>query len=137
MPVSELGERIAALSASFEAEKEYQHERWHKLDNDLTPVVNLPEKLTREIGRLQGIFDGKISTVTREIERSITAAVEKAIEPLNVEVIDLKTRVSALETAQVADKTAKGVLVWFLQSPLIGWLFAVGVILWTKLGAKP
>jgi hypothetical protein len=28
---SDLGERVASLAASFDALKNYEHERWHKL----------------------------------------------------------------------------------------------------------
>lgn len=86
------GERIAALAASFEAEKNYQHERWHKLDNDLTPVVNLPEKLTRDIGKLQGLFEGRINAVSQEVARATEAAIEKALRPVTADIRKITDR---------------------------------------------
>lgn len=114
--MAELGERMAALAASFEAEKDYQHQRWHKLDNDLTPVVNLPEKLTREIGRLQGIFDGKLSTVSRELERSMEIAIEKALKPVTDDIADIKRRVTLLETSRNQMTGVRMLGVWVVQT---------------------
>lgn len=105
--MSELGERMAALAASFEAEKEYQHERWHKLDNDLTPVIQLPEKLTRDIARMQGLMEGRME-----------AAIEKAMKPVVDEISSLKTRVGALETSKTQISTARMIAVWVIQTVL-------------------
>lgn len=114
--MSNVGERLAALSASFEAEKQYQHDRWHKLANDLQPLVNLPVQMARDIGKIQGTFDGRISTVTKEIERSITAAVERAIEPLSDEVTKLRSEVDTLKAGQQQLGGARMFGVWLVQT---------------------
>lgn len=116
--MAELGERIAALAASFDAEKQYQHDRWHKLDNDLTPLVNLPERLTREIGKLQGIFEGRLTSVSREFERSMEAAITKALTPIVNDVAELKSRVETLETNRNQLSGAKMFGVWLVQTIL-------------------
>ena len=121
------GERIAGLSAQFDAFEKYEHERWHKLNNDLTPLMQLPEKLTREIGRMQGTFDGRIASVLKEIERTMEAAIEKAIKPISDEVAELKRDVDALKSKSLQETGAKNLAVWFLQSPLVGWI-AAGVL---------
>lgn len=136
--VSELGERIASLAASFEAEKDYNHDRWHKLNNDLTPIVNLPERLTRDIAKLQGTFDGRIASVSKEVERSITAAIEKAIDPVRAEVRENSKRIEMLEAANIKADGVKGALAWFFHSPVSAWLAAAVVILWDKItGVAP
>ena len=53
MPAREsLGERISSVEATLGALEKYEHERWHKLSNDLQPLVALPEKITRDIAKM-------------------------------------------------------------------------------------
>jgi hypothetical protein len=108
-------ERLAALIASFDAEKGYQHDRWHKLDNDLTPVVNLPERLTREIGKLHGLVEGKITSVSKELERSMEAAIRKAIEPLSEKVKALETEVEDLKAVRAESTVIRKLGDYFLH----------------------
>jgi hypothetical protein len=105
--VNELGERVAALIASFEAEKNYQHDRWHKQDNDLQALMLLPERLTREIGRLHGLVDGKVSAISKELERSMEAAIRKAIEPLDEKVRLLEADVEGLKGVRAETTTLR------------------------------
>lgn len=105
--VQDVGERIAALSASFEAEKNYQHDRWHKQDNDLQALMSLPERLTREIGRLHGLVDGKVSAISKELERSMEAAIRKAIEPLSEKVKALESEVESLKGSRTETTTLR------------------------------
>lgn len=119
----DLGERLAALTASFEAEKDYQHDRWHKLDNDLTPVVNMPERLVREMGKIQGIFESKISAVSKELERSMEHAIGRAVKPvtddvtgLKSEIAELRKEIEALKTARNQLTGAKIVILWLVQT---------------------
>jgi hypothetical protein len=114
----ELGERIASLTASFEAEKDYQHDRWHKLANDITPLLNLPERLTREVGRLHGIMDGKISTMSRDFERSTEATIEKAIAPIVQDVSRLREDVENLKLARQRWTGARIFGLWLLSTML-------------------
>jgi hypothetical protein len=110
------GERIAGLEAKLDAFERYERDRWHKQDKDLQLLVGLPTQIARENGKMQG-----------EIERGIMAAVEKAIEPLARTLADLAARVSILELAKQREEGAKGLAVWFLQSPLIGWIAAAAL----------
>lgn len=114
--MSDLGERLASLEATVTALEKYEHERWHKLAQDLQPLVLLPERLTREMGKLQGTFDGRVSTISKEIERSITSAVEKAIEPIHEDMSTIRQRVSNLEDAQSQWRGAKLLAVWMVQT---------------------
>lgn len=88
--MQELSVKVAQLDERLQAFDKYEHERWHRLNNDLTPLIQLPERMTRELGKLHGIMDGKISTMQRDFERSIEAAIEKAIAPLRADVENLK-----------------------------------------------
>lgn len=126
MPMSEVGERIASLEATVAALEKYERERWHKLANDMAPLVLLPERLTREIGKMQGTFDGRVSVISKEIERSITAAVEKAIEPINEALHSVKQRVSDLENTQSQWKGARLFAVWVVQTLIAA--VAAGII---------
>lgn len=115
----QLGERLSGLEAAFTGFEKYEHERWHALNNTLQPLVGLPLQLTRDIARIQGTFDGRIATITREIERSITAAVEKAIEPVNRDLTELKTKVEALEQTKNQEAGAKTFASRFINSPIV------------------
>lgn len=126
--MAELGERIAALVASFEAEKQYQHDRWHKLDQDLTPVVMLPEKLVREIAKLQGTFEGRMNSISKEFERSLVDAIEKALRPVVSDVSDLQSRVNKLEIDGNRLSGVKIFLVWAVQTILAAIVAAVVLV---------
>jgi hypothetical protein len=115
----QLGERISGVEATLEAFEKYERDRWHKLAQDMQPLVHLPTQIARDIAKIQGSFEGRISSVTREIERSITAAVEKAIEPVNADVASLKTKVEALEASRLHESGAKHFAGRLLQSPVI------------------
>lgn len=131
-----LGERLSGVEATLEAFEKYERERWHKLAQDMQPLVNLPSQMTRDMAKIQGSFEGRISTVTKEIERSITAAVEKAIEPVNNEVASMKSRIEALETAGHRQEGALGVVLAILKSPAIGWLVGAAITVWAILTGK-
>lgn len=136
----QLGERLSGLEAAFAGFEKYEHERWHALNNTLQPLAALPLQLTRDIAQIQGTFDGRIAAITKEIERSITAAVEKAIEPVNADLALLKTKVEALEAIQLKNAGAKSLASSFLRSPIItgfiGALMAAAAIAWAFLTGK-
>ena len=75
--MAEVGERLASLEASFKSFEKYSHERWHDLSNDLTPVVNMPGQIARDIGKLEGRIDGKISSAVENITKSVRGDIEK------------------------------------------------------------
>lgn len=129
-----VGERVAAIDARFEAFERYTHDRWHKLNNDLTPIVNLPSQMARDMGKMEGRFNGQINAVTREVERSITAAVEKAIGPVAAELADLKSDVETLKAGRAQITGAKMLAVFMVQT-IIAALTALGGVL--ALGHRP
>lgn len=132
---SNVGQRISSLEATVAGMDKYAHEKWHDLNNTLQPLVLLPERITRDIAKLQGSFDGRINAVTKEIERTITVAVENALNPVINDVENLKSRVDALETVRKEHTGMAKAANWLLQSPLIGWLAAAAAIViawWRK-----
>lgn len=131
-----LGERLSGVEATLEAFEKYERDRWHKLAQDMQPLVNLPSQMTRDMAKIQGAFEGRISTVTKEIERSITAAVERAIEPVNNEVASMKSRIEALETKGHRQEGALGVVLAILKSPAFGWLVGAALTVWALLTGK-
>ncbi len=133
---SNIGERLSGLEATVTSLEKYEHDRWHKLAQDLQPLVLLPERLTREMGRLQGTFDGRIVTISKEIERSITSAVEKAIEPINTDVADLKVKVATLLEERSRRDGASGIVQSILKSPLLAWLAMISAAAWAVLSGR-
>lgn len=111
-----IGERMSSLETKVEGFERYEHERWHKLNNDLQPLVALPERITRDVAKMQGNFEGRINSVSKEIERSITAAIEKAIEPMSAEINRLRSEVDVLKLGQHQMTTARRLAVWALQT---------------------
>jgi hypothetical protein len=129
-----LGERVSSIEATLEGLEKYEHERWHRLSNDLQPLMQMPERLAREVGKMQGIFDGKINSVSKEIERSIMAAIEKAIQPMGAEIAELRGEVETLKNEQRQMTGARRLGVWLLQT-IIAALSAIVAVL--ALGRHP
>jgi seryl-tRNA synthetase len=124
-PRENLGERIAGVEAAFERFERYERERWHKQDNDLTPLLQLPERLTREIGKLQGMVEGRINSVSKDIDRSIAAAIKDALQPLSQDMVELKAKVDELERQRNVLTGAKMTGVFIIQT-LLAILTALG-----------
>jgi hypothetical protein len=101
-----LGERIASLAASFEAEKDYSHDRWHKLDNDLTPIINLPTQISRDIAKLEGKLEAKIDGRLSAIE----------------------ARLYAIESQRQQLSGAKQLGVWLIQTLIAAAAAVTGII---------
>lgn len=115
--MSNLGERISSLEATVAALREYESEHWHKLSNDLQPLMGLPTQFTREIARVEGGFQGKIME-----------AVRQAIAPLLDDIANLETRITVIESKQNAWGGAKSLAVWIIQT-LVSAIAAVGAVL--------
>lgn len=130
MPES-AGERLAAVEASLNALVGYEHERWHKLNNDLQPIMLMPAQVARDIGRLEGHINGRIESAIKDFGKEIDAA----IEPIRRDVDNLKTQMTEINSARSTWKL-------LLQSPLIGGLlgaltgFIIIVLSYFKAGGK-
>lgn len=68
-----VGERLSGLEATVSGFERYERERWHKLDNDLQPLVNLPTQMTRDIAKLEGKLEAKIDGRLSAIETRLSA----------------------------------------------------------------
>lgn len=119
-----LGERVSRIEATVTGMDRYAHEKWHDLNNTLTPLVQLPERMAREMAKMQGAVEGQISGVSRDLERAISTAIEKALAPVNATLASLEGRVAQLEMKDSQQTGAKNVINYFLKSPLVGWLTA-------------
>jgi predicted nuclease with TOPRIM domain len=91
--MADLGERTAAVEAVVKELQQYERDRWHKLDNDLQTIFNLPREITRDLAKLE-----------ERLEAMVDKAVERALGPvisdhgkLSAEVDSLKDRLSELE----------------------------------------
>jgi hypothetical protein len=102
------GERLAAVEAILQRMETYEHDRWHKLANDLQPIMDLPRQMAIETGRLEGKFEAAI-------KRSIT----EAVGPILVDIDALKREMEALKTAHDRATGSANTLKAILQSPLV------------------
>jgi hypothetical protein len=99
--LDQISEAIGELKGSVKSIEAYVHEGRHG-------VNNLSQKL-----------DALGTRITRDI-----AAVEERMK-IRFEAVEM--RVLALETAKFRQDGAKGLVVWFLQSPLVGWIAATAL----------
>lgn len=129
-----VGERVAGIDARLGAFEKYTHERWHALNNDLTPLMQLPERMTRDVGKLQGLVDGKITSLSAELQRSMKAAIDEALKPVIAEVAELKIDVDSLKLKSNQMGGAKMLGVFIIQT-IIAAATAVGGVL--ALGRHP
>lgn len=77
-------------------------------------------ELVHSVNNLGAKFDG----LTREVI---------ALGPLAVQIAELKSDVQRLKETQLKETGAKNLAVWFIQSPLVAWILAVAVVIWTAL----
>lgn len=105
--LDEISQSIGRLSGQFESIEKYMHAREHGINN-------LSQKV-----------DGLRASIGKDI-----AAVEARI---GVQISAMETRLAALELTDAKDIGARNVITWFLQSPLVAWLFALAVVAWTAL----
>lgn len=96
--LDEISQAIGHLSGQVEALDRYTHDREHGINNLAQKVEALGTRITRDIAAVEGRIQGQI----------------KAMED----------RLLAVERSQSREDGAKNLAVWFLQSPLIGWIVA-------------
>lgn len=133
--MADVGERITAVAVQLQEFEKYNHERWHKLNNDLQPLVNLPERFTRELGRMQGTFEGRLSTLAKEMERSTETGIEKALKSLDPRFDDHKERLDDHEAeiknlnAWRSQWTGAKIAILLLGQALLNAVIAIGAVL--------
>ena len=110
--LDEISQAIGRLAGQIEGIERYMHDREHGLNNLATKVEALGTRITRDIAAVEGRIEGRI----------------KAMDD----------RLVALELQQSREAGAKNVIVWLLQSPLIGWIAAAALFFaaWWKGSAR-
>ena len=104
-PARNDGERIARMEATLDGLEKYERDRWHKLDNDLMPVINLPLQMTRDIAKLEAKLEAKLDGRLAQIE----------------------TRLSAIENQRHQLSGAKQLGVWLMQT-IVAALTAIAAV---------
>lgn len=96
--LDEISQAIGRLEGSVGGIEKYIHDKRHDDANVAQKVEALGTRITRDIAAVEGRIEGRI----------------KAMDD----------RLSAVERTYHQDKGAKNLAVWFVQSPLIGWIVA-------------
>lgn len=106
--LDQISQAIGRLEASVDGVEKYIHDRRHDGNNISQKIDGLSGQITREVSRMKA-----------EIQVQIEA---------------ISARVTKLEDASSREAGAKSVAVWFLQSPLVGWLAAsaIAFVAWWK-----
>jgi phosphoglycerate-specific signal transduction histidine kinase len=99
--LDQISEAIGGLRASVDGIERYMHEREHGMNNLAQKVDGLSQQITREVSRMKAEIQVQLETIS--------------------------ARVTKLEDAAAQQRGAKNLVVWVLQSPLVGWI-AAGVI---------
>lgn len=109
--LDEISQAIGRLSGQVESLDRYTHEREHGI-RDLSSKI-----------------DGVGALISREVT--------KLRVELRNDIDQLSKRVDKLEETQAQTTGAKNLAVVFMQSPLIAWLFAIAVLVWTAVKGQP
>lgn len=108
--LDQISEAIGELKGSIKGIEKYIHDKRHDDAQVAMKIDGIASLISREVARIKGEIQGQLDLMDR--------------------------RVTVLETAHQQQTGAKNLAVFVLKSPLIGWLFAVGVAVaaWWKGG---
>lgn len=104
--LDQISQAIGQLEGRFDGVEQYIHDRRHDDNNVSQKIDALSGQITREVSRMKA--------------------------ELQVQLEAISARVTKLEDAAAQQRGAKNLAVWFLQSPLVGWI-AAGLIAFTAL----
>jgi len=107
--LDQISQAIGQLEGRFDGIERYMHDREHGINNLSMKIDGLATKFSSDLAAAKAEINGTLST---------------AIERVEARIATIDERVSALETVKAKESGAKGVIVWLLQSPLIGWVVA-------------
>jgi chromosome segregation ATPase len=110
--LDQISEAIGEIRGTVAGIERYIHEERHGVRNLGQKVEGLSSQMSREIAAAKGEIGATLST---------------AIERVEARIQTIDDRVSALESSRQREEGARGFLVWFLQSPLVGWLAAAAL----------
>jgi septal ring factor EnvC (AmiA/AmiB activator) len=99
--LDQLSQAIGRLEGLVEGIDRYTHEREHNIANLASKVDGLSQQITREVTRMKAELQVQLDAMDR--------------------------RIAALEATGQQNAGAKNLVIWFLQSPLIGWI-AAGIL---------
>lgn len=99
--LDQISEAIGRLEGKFEGLDRYTHEREHNIANLSQKVDGIGTLITREVAKLE--------------------------ERMKVRFEAVENRVTILELSNARETGAKNVVVWFLQSPIVGWIAAAAL----------
>jgi septal ring factor EnvC (AmiA/AmiB activator) len=99
--LDQISQAIGRLEGKVDGLDQYTHEREHNIANLSQKVDGLSAQISREVARMKAELQVQLDAIDR--------------------------RVAALEGVAREQKGARNLIVWTLQSPLIGWI-AAGVI---------
>ena len=112
--------QLDAISEAIGELRAYVHEHRHGMNNVSQQVNGLGVDIAKRI----------------EQSKVQTAAMIDALEAkIGIRLDKMEQRIDALEAAQQQTMGAKNILIWMLQSPVIGWIVAAALFfaaLWAK-----
>jgi hypothetical protein len=106
--LDEISQAIGGLQATVDGIEKYIHDKRHDDANVSAKIDGLSVQITKEVARMKA-----------EIQVQLDA---------------MDGRIAKLEAESNRDQGAKGLIAWFLQSPLIGWVVAAIMffVAWAK-----
>lgn len=122
--LDEISQALGELKGLVTSLDRYTHEREHNIAN-----------LAQKVDAISLQFGKDIASAKADIAASVTTAVER----VEARIATIDERVTLLERTKERESGAKGVLVWMLQSPLVGWLAAAVLLVaswWRDHGGK-
>jgi predicted RNase H-like nuclease (RuvC/YqgF family) len=108
--LDEISEAIGRLSGQVDSLDRYTHEREHNIAGLSSKVDGLGTQITREVTRMKAELQVQLDAMDR--------------------------RIAALESSGQIQRGQRNVIVWVLQSPLVGW-FVAALFGWLALWKKP
>lgn len=108
--LDEISQAIGGLQASVDGIEKYIHDKRHDDANVAQKIDGLSGLVTREVARMKAELQVQLDAMDR--------------------------RIATLEAVHNQQTGAKNLAVWFLQSPLVGWIVA-GVLLFVAWWRKP
>lgn len=117
--LDEISEAIGEIRGTVAGIERYIHEERHGVRNLSQKVDGIGALISREVASAKAEINANIATTVERIEA-------------RMQTID--DRVSMLETKRQREEGARGLAVWFLQSPLVGWIAAalLAFVAWWK-----
>lgn len=112
--LDQISEAIGRLEGRFEGVERYIHDNRHAVANNSQKIDGLGVQITKEIAAA---------------EARIAASVSTAIERVEARIQTIDDRVTVLEKIKERETGARGLAMWFVQSPLIAWIFAAAVVI--------